>query len=98
MKFIKKIFTLVVVLIIGLVVTGCKEDPIITLNKQSIVLEVGESETIDVSVEPETKLVWESKNSEIASVDENGKITGVAVGETIVTVKAKKAKIGRAHV
>lgn len=91
MKFIKKIFTLVVVLIIGLVVTGCKEDPIITLNKQSIVLEVGESETIDVSVEPETKLVWESKNSEIASVDENGKITGVAVGETIVTVKAKKA-------
>ena len=40
MKFIKKIFTLVVVLIIGLVVTGCKENPVITLNKQSIVLEV----------------------------------------------------------
>lgn len=57
-----------------------------------MVLEVGESETIIASAEPETKLVWESENPEIASVDASGKITGVAVGNTNVNVKAGKTQ------
>ena len=92
MKLIRKVFALVIVLVLGLVVTGCKDDPVITINKKLVVLEVGESEMIIASAKPETKLVWESENPEIASVDASGKITGVAVGNTNVNVKAGKTQ------
>ena len=39
-----------------------------------------------------SKLNWESSNPSIATVDENGKVTGVSVGETVITVTSSNGK------
>lgn len=38
------------------------------------------------------KLIWTSSNTSIASVDENGNITGIAIGKTKVSLKIKDSK------
>ncbi|MED9810493.1 MAG: Ig-like domain-containing protein [Longibaculum muris] len=63
----------------------------ISLNKKSLVMDKGNTETLVVSKIPEfttnTDVVqWSSEDSEIASVDQNGKITAHKGGKT--TIKA----------
>lgn len=54
-------------------------------------LNIGQSYTIKTIVTPtnstELGLVWESSNKAIATVDQNGKVTGVAAGKTIIFAK-----------
>lgn len=38
------------------------------------------------------EMLWESKNPEVATVDENGKVTAAAVGETEITATSKYNK------
>ena len=61
----------------------------ILLNKSSLSLYVGNSETLIATIIPnnatDKNLVWSSSNSSIATV-ENGKIIAKAVGTTIITV------------
>ena len=65
-------------------VTGVK------LNKSETSLLVGGNETLTATVLPEDatnqNVTWESDKPEIASVDDNGKVTGVAAGEATITV------------
>ena len=64
----------------------------ISLNKSSLCLYVGSTETIVATVLPnnvtDKSLVWSSSNSNIATV-ENGKIIAKDVGSTIITVSNK---------
>ena len=61
-----------------------------TLDKSSISILVGASETLAATVSPKDaankKVTWKSDKPEIASVDANGKVTGVKAGEAIITV------------
>lgn len=60
----------------------------IVLSKDKINLSIGESETITAHVIPEEAsnktIMWESADTKIATV-ENGKITGVSLGNTMIT-------------
>ena len=61
-----------------------------TLDKSSISILVGASETLAATVSPKDaankKVTWKSDKPEIAAVDANGKVTGVAEGEATITV------------
>ncbi len=65
----------------------------ITLNKTSLSLKTGGSETFTVTVAPSNAsnkgLTWKSSDTEVATVDANGKVTAVAPGTAIITVTAK---------
>ena len=64
----------------------------ITLDKTSLELVTGESETLTATVKPDDAtdptVTWSSSDEKIATVDQNGKVTGVAVGGVTITAKA----------
>ena len=65
----------------------------IKVNPTSVELKVGASQTISATVAPSNAtnkgIVWESHNTAVATVNQNGKITAVGVGNTTVTATAK---------
>ena len=66
----------------------------VTLNKTSTSIQVGGTETLTATVSPKDaankKVTWKSSNAAIASVDANGKVTGVAAGEATITVTTEE--------
>lgn len=66
----------------------------VALDKTSVTLRTGENATLTATVSPadvtDASVVWESNHPEIASVDDNGKITAEGFGEAVITVKSKK--------
>ena len=65
----------------------------ITLDSNEGKLTVGNSHTIKATVAPEevaaeTTIEWSSSNEKVATVDENGKVTAIAAGETTITAAA----------
>ena len=62
----------------------------VTLDKTSVSLLVGDTETLTATVAPKDaankKVSWKSDKPEIASVDAGGKVTGVKAGEATITV------------
>jgi hypothetical protein len=68
----------------------------ITLNEESIVLNVGENKSLSVNFQPDNatnkNVTWTSDQAEIASVDKNGKITGIAVGDATITATTEDGK------
>lgn len=62
----------------------------ITLNKSSLAIDVNESETLISTIDPANatnkNVSWKSGNNNIATVDSKGKVVGVNVGSTTVTV------------
>jgi uncharacterized protein YjdB len=62
----------------------------VSLQKNTLILKVGNSETIFVMIRPneasDKEVAWSSDNPEVASVNSAGYITGNAVGECTVTV------------
>lgn len=60
----------------------------ITLDKDTLTIARGETATLTATVEPADttdKVVWSSADNTIATVDSNGKVRGVKVGETTIT-------------
>ena len=60
---------------------------------QDMTLTVGDSDTLNVDVYPEDAsykdyILWESSNTEVATVDSSGKVTALKVGETTITATA----------
>ena len=72
----------------------------LALNKTSVTLLAGESEILAASAFPlDTKVQWSSSSPAIASVDQNGKVTGLDNGTTIITVaSADGTKTARCEV
>ena len=64
----------------------------ITLSTTSVTIKKGETQTITATPQPSNAtnktLTWKSNNTSIATVDNNGKITGVSVGKTTITVSS----------
>lgn len=65
----------------------------ITLDSTKETLAVGDNVALAETVEPSDALddsvVWSSSNPKVATVDQNGNVTGVAPGTAVITVKAK---------
>ena len=64
----------------------------VTLNKTSLALEKGQSETLTATVLPgnatDKTVTWSSSDASIASVDQNGKVTALKGGNVTITAKA----------
>lgn len=64
----------------------------VTLNKTSLNLKKGQSETLTATVKPDNatdkSVIWSSGDATIASVDQNGKVTAQKIGNVIITAKA----------
>ncbi len=65
----------------------------LNLDKQEVILDVGESTGVGVTLTPENasdkSVTWCSDNVSVASVDEYGNITAVGAGETYITCITK---------
>ena len=65
----------------------------LALNKQTLSLEAGKSESLSVTVTPEnasnTKVTWETSDAKVATVSSLGKVTAVKVGTATITVKSQ---------
>lgn len=65
----------------------------IELSLSEIVIEAGSDITIEATIFPEEARAFNpvsfvSDNTEVATVDDNGKVTGISAGETFITVTA----------
>ena len=74
----------------------------ISLNKQSMTLNVGTSETLTVTFNPENAtedktVTWTTSNAAVATVD-NGKVTGVAEGTATITATSSNGKTATCEV
>ena len=65
----------------------------ITLDKTQLVLKKGETATLTATISPENAtnkdVEWSSQNSSIARIDQNGKITAVSPGNTVIEAKSE---------
>lgn len=86
----KKIYSILLVLVFLFVLAGCGPKVTISLNEEdkAITLTEGESKTVTPVVTGEAELVWESSNPEIASV-ENGKVNALKPGNATVKIIVK---------
>ncbi|MDE6373471.1 MAG: leucine-rich repeat protein, partial [Clostridia bacterium] len=66
------------------VTVKAKPIPVVTLDKYTLLLDVGATATLTANEEVE----WTSGDTEIASVDNNGNITAIARGTTLITASA----------
>lgn len=68
----------------------------VTLNKTTTSITIGANETLTATVEPkdatDPTVAWSSDKTNIATVDANGKVTGVAAGEATITATAGDKK------
>lgn len=75
------------------------ETPSVTsmkITKEHTMLKVGDIEQLIVRVSPNKEvndLTWKSANENIVKVDIKGKITGIGIGKTIVTVASKEENL-----
>lgn len=62
----------------------------VTLDKNELDLFTGENATLTATVQPDNatnqKVTWTSDKPDVATVDQNGKVTAVAAGEATITV------------
>lgn len=62
--------------------------PSITLNNSELVLNIGDSDTLAATLQPEGtsgNIEWNSSDSTVASVDDAGLVTAVSAGKTSIT-------------
>ena len=64
------------------------QKPVITVNQAVINLKPYQTFDLVVSYDGEEEITFENSNSAVATIDQNGKITAIAVGNTIITVSA----------
>ena len=68
----------------------------VKLDKTELTLSVDASETLKATVDPPNAgnytVTWSSSNEKFAKVDDTGKVTGVAVGEAVITVTVKNGE------
>lgn len=74
----------------------------VTLNKNTLALDVNAAETLSAVVGPfhttNKALTWESSDAKIASVDNNGKVTAVAAGTATITATTGNGKSASCNV
>jgi len=84
----KKLF-FIIVLFVFVFLTACGGVKLSFVD-ESASLAVGDEKTLAVNVsDKDAVLEWNSSDNDIAKVNEVGKLTGIAVGEVVITVKVK---------
>ena len=58
-----------------------------SLTETALDLKVQRSASLSIDADCNLKAVWTSENKDVATVDENGVVTGVSVGHTTITAK-----------
>lgn len=65
----------------------------ISLNKSSTSISVGNSETLEATIAPANAtnqgVLWTTTDSSVATVDQNGKVTGVYAGSAVIVATSK---------
>ena len=94
----KFLFPFALLFAASIIFTACRDnEPClsvtdVTLNRTTLELVIGETETLIATVMPEDAddktVTWTSGNETIAKVDENGVVTAVSEGFTTITVRA----------
>ena len=99
----KRLFRILVIIFLGLTLGACdiiqgflpstsssaKPEYTITLDKESLELDIDESYTLDVNFSKEVEdktITWESSNTSVASVSNDGLVSGIKAGQTTITV------------
>ena len=81
--------------------TATVEATDITVDKDDVMIGVGESFTITATVIPENAtdktVTWSSSDPSVATVDANGKVTGVAPGHASIMAQTSNAKTAFCH-
>ena len=83
-----------------LLITGCQfnENPVRTsleIDETDLILQVGETATRQASTKStDYQFFYASSNPAVATVDQNGMVTGISEGEAIITVSMPESKIG----
>lgn len=71
-------------------INGIVNTTSVSLDKSSVSLTVGETDTLTETVSPsdatDKSVTWSSSNNSIAKVDSSGKITAIAAGNAVITV------------
>lgn len=77
-------------------VTGVQVQP------STLTLKIGDTQTLSTTILPENatdkSIVWASSRPDVATVDNNGKVTAVGSGETIITATSKNNIQGKCTV
>ena len=62
----------------------------VTLDKNELTLEYGESEQLTATVSPDgaQKVNWKSDNEDVAKVNDSGLVTAISAGTTVITAEA----------
>lgn len=68
-----------------------KRQPVVSVSPSRVTLYVGESTQLQVSTKSEGALFYDTDDSEIADVDENGLVTAAGAGTTTITVTAEES-------
>ena len=82
--------TLLLVVSALLMLVGCEPPikPVITLQPTELTLNIGQTDSLEVTITPEgttAQIIWESSQAEVATVDANGVVTALAAGTTTIT-------------
>ena len=83
---------------------GCKKSPSvvnvsdISLSEESLELKIGETKQLDVSFYPENankhpELVWESDNDKVVTVSQEGLVSAMGSGKTVVTARTSDGSL-----
>ena len=93
MMKVKHLFSGMLAMLAVLLLTGCQvnDNPVRTsleVDTSTLTLAVGESATRTATTEAkyDYKITYSSSNPAVATVDQNGKVTGVTEGEAVITV------------
>ena len=74
------------------VVTPKKSVSSVTLNKRSLTMQVGKTQTLSVTVKPTNadirNVIWTSSNTKVATVDSKGKVKAIGKGTATITATA----------
>jgi uncharacterized protein YjdB len=96
----KKTVSKIIVLILSLLIlVSCSINSVkeLKLNKSTFDLEVGQTEKLNLTVEPAKATIpeiqWSSSNAQVADVDNTGLVKAVSVGKCVITAKSKDEKL-----
>ena len=100
MKRVKLLTCSVLAVLAAMLLTGCQwnDNPVRTsleVEQTDLTLQVGESATRAASTQSKDyEFIYTSSNPAVATVDQNGKVTALTVGETTITVTMPETKVG----
>ena len=95
MKNIFKLFTLVAFAACAAISCNKElvEQPLLELDRSHMKMTIGQSQKLNATVKGvEAECVWESADADVATVDEEGKVTAISAGSTKVAVSAAGMK------